>query len=119
MKQSRKRRGRRVVVDTSVVIAGISAFKSSFVPGKNLSADTLWEWVENDRFVWLMTPEILEEYNEVAKRLNDRPSVVGRLVNLLREEADEVTVRKSLEIFPIRATIAFVPALKKAGLISS
>ena len=100
MKQSRKRRGRRVVVDTSVVIAGISAFKSSFVPGKNLSADTLWEWVENGRFVWLVTPEILEEYKEVAKRLNVRPGVAGRLVNLLREEAEKVTVRKSVEISP-------------------
>ena len=45
-----------------------------------------------------MTPEILEEYKEVAKRLNVRPSVAGRLVNLLREEAEEVTVRKSVEI---------------------
>jgi hypothetical protein len=45
---------------------------------------------------------------------------MGRLVNLLREEAEEVTVRKSVEIpLPIRATIAFVPALKKAGPISS
>ncbi len=98
MKPSQKRRGRKVVVDTSVVISGISAFKTSFLPGKNPSADTLREWVENGKFVWLVTPEILEEYKEVAKRLNVRPSVAGRLVNLLREEAEEVTVRKIVEI---------------------
>ena len=100
MKPSQKRRGRRVVVDTSVVISGISAFKGSFTPGRNPSADTLRQWVEKGKFVWLVTPEILEEYKEVAKRLNVRPSVAGRLVNLLREEAEEVTVRTSVEISP-------------------
>ena len=100
MKPSQKRRGRRVVVATSVVIAGVSAFKGSFTPGRNPSADTLRQWVEKGKFVWLVTPEILEEYKEVAKRLNVRPSVAGRLVNLLREEAEEVTVRKSVEISP-------------------
>lgn len=100
MKPSQKRHGRRVVVDTSVVISGISAFKGSFAPGRNPSADTLREWVENGKFIWLVTPEILEEYKEVAKRLNVRPSVAGRLVNLLREGAEEVTVRKSVEISP-------------------
>jgi uncharacterized protein len=100
LKPSQKRRGRRVVVDTSVVISGISAFKDSFVPGRNPSADTLREWVENGRFVWLVTPEILEEYKEVAKRLNVRPSVAGRLVNLLREEAEEVAVQKIVEVSP-------------------
>ena len=100
MKPSQKRRGRRVVVDTSVVISGISAFKGSFTPGRNPSADTLRQWVEKGKFVWLVTPEILEEYKEVAKRLNVRPSVAGRLVNLLREEAEVVTVRKSVEISP-------------------
>ena len=100
MKPSQKRRGRRVVVATSVVIAGVSAFKGSFTPGRNPSADTLRQWVEKGKFVWLVTPEILEEYKEVAKRLNVRPSVAGRLVNLLREEAEEVAVRKSVEISP-------------------
>ena len=118
MKPSQKRRGHRVVVDTSVVISGISAFKGSFTPGRNPSADTLRQWVEKGKIVWLVTPEILEEYKEVAKRLNVRPSVAGRLVNLLREEAEEVAVRKSVEISPDQAITAFVPALKKAVLIS-
>jgi len=42
----------------------------------------------------------LEEYKEVAKRLKVRPHVVGRLVNLLKEEAEEVTVRETIEISP-------------------
>lgn len=87
-------------MDTSVVIAGISAFKGSVAPGRNLSADTLREWAEKGRFMWLVTSEILEEYKEVARRLNVRPSVAGRMVNLLREEAEEVTVAKNVEISP-------------------
>ena len=100
MKQSQKRRGRKVVVDTSVVISGIAAFKGSYVPGKNSSADVLHEWVERGRFVWLVTDEILEEYKEVAKRLNVRPNVAGRLINMLRQEADEVAVAGIIEISP-------------------
>jgi predicted nucleic acid-binding protein len=52
------------------------------------------------RFVWLVTDEILEEYKEVAKRLNVRPNVAGRLINLLRQEADEVAVAGMIEISP-------------------
>jgi predicted nucleic acid-binding protein len=89
-----------VVLDTSVVIAGISAFKSSFLPGSNPSADILREWLERGRFVWLVTPEILEEYKEVARRLSVRQGVAGRLVSLLREEAEEVIVRKTIELSP-------------------
>ncbi len=87
MKQSYKRRGRRVVVDTSAVISGISGFKSPFVAGKNDSADMLHEWAESGNFVWLVTPAIVDEYKEVAKRLRVRANVVGRFVNLLKEEA--------------------------------
>jgi len=52
----------RVVVDTSVIISGISAFKGSFVAGRSSSADMLYAWVERGSFVWLVTAEILEEY---------------------------------------------------------
>lgn len=100
MKQSYKRRGRRVVVDTSAVISGISGFKSPFVAGKNDSADMLHEWAESGNFVWLVTPAIVDEYKEVAKRLRVRPNVVGRFVNLLKEEAEEVTLLGNAEISP-------------------
>ena len=100
MKQSHKRRGCRVVVDTSAVISGISAFKHSIVAGKNPSADLLYDWVEKSDFVWLVTPEIVGEYKEVAKRLGVRANVVGRFVNLLREEAEEITLRENAELSP-------------------
>ena len=87
-------------MDTSVVISGISAFKGSFVPGKNRSADMLYEWAERGSFLWLVTAEILEEYKEVMKRLNVRPTIAGRLVNLVKEEAEEVAVRETINISP-------------------
>jgi predicted nucleic acid-binding protein len=83
-----------------VVISGISAFKGSFVPGKSSSADMLRGWAEGGSFVWLVTPEILEEYREVAKRLNVRPNVAGRLINLLHEEAEDVAVGEAIQISP-------------------
>ena len=100
MKQSQRRRARRVVVDTSVVISGMSAFRGSFLPGRNSSADVLHDWVEKGSFVWLVTAEILEEYKEVARRLRVRPNVAGRLINLLKEEAEEVDVKGMVEISP-------------------
>jgi predicted nucleic acid-binding protein len=100
LKQSQKRRARRVVVDTSVLISGMSAFKGSFVSGKYSSADMLHEWVEKGSFVWLVTAEILEEYKEVARRLRVRPNVAGRLINLLKEEAEEVVVGGMIDISP-------------------
>jgi predicted nucleic acid-binding protein len=78
----------------------MSAFKGSFVPGKNSSADMLHEWVGRPSFVWLVTAEILEEYKEVAKRLNVRPNVAGRMINLLKEQAEEVTVGEAIQISP-------------------
>lgn len=107
MKQSHKRRGRRVVVDTSVVISGIAAFKPSCVPGRTDSGGLLHEWVNKGNFAWLVTAEILDEYKEVAKRLKVRPSVAGRLINLLNEEAEEVAVESIVEISPDPGDNAF------------
>lgn len=100
MRQTQRRRGCRVVVDTSVVIAGISAFKRPLVPGKNSSAVMLQKWALTSRFIWLVTPDILEEYKEIAMRLNVRANVARRLINLLREEAEEVQVGKIVELSP-------------------
>jgi len=95
-----KRRARRVVVDTSVLIAGIAGFKGSYRPGRNASADLLYEWIENGNFRWLVSAEILEEYKEVARRKGIRPYVIGRIVNLLKEEAVEVSLGSSQKISP-------------------
>ena len=64
----RKRRPRGVV-DTSVLVAGISGFRKPYVRGKNSSADLLHRWTNKSDFLWLVTEDILDEYTEVLKRL--------------------------------------------------
>jgi uncharacterized protein len=95
-----KKRKRRVVIDTSVLLAGISGFRQPFVSGRNASADVLHRWAQQDSFVWLMTEDILEEYKEVLKRLRVRPSLIGKVINLIRERAEEVKVQVSAQISP-------------------
>jgi len=95
-----EKRKPRVVVDTSVLVAGISGFRELGVPGKNASADLLRRWAEKNDFVWLLTEDILDEYKEVLKRLHVRPELIGRVVNLIRERAEEVRIRLSVEISP-------------------
>jgi hypothetical protein len=51
----------RVVVDTSVLVSGISGFRQPYIPGKNPGADLLYSWAEKANFVWLITEDILDE----------------------------------------------------------
>jgi uncharacterized protein len=95
-----KKTRRRVVVDTSVLVAGVSGFRETYIPRKNPSADVLREWADEWTFVWLVSEEILDEYKDVLKRLRVRPYVIGRIVNLIREKAEEVNVRYLTEISP-------------------
>ena len=81
-------------------MAGISGFREPFVPGRNPSADVLHRWAERNNFVWLITEDILEEYKEVLKRLRVRPNLIGKVVNLIRERAEEVKVHASTQISP-------------------
>jgi len=90
----------RAVIDTSVLVAGISGFRKPFVPGLNPSADVLHGWAERNNFVWLATGDILDEYKEILKRLGVRPNLIGRVVNLIRERAEWVKVRSWTEISP-------------------
>jgi uncharacterized protein len=89
-----------VVVDTNVPIAGISGFREQYAPGRNASADILHQWAEKSDFAWIVTEEILDEYKEVLRRLRVRPNLIGRVVNLIREHADETRTRSSVEISP-------------------
>lgn len=98
MPQKARKRKPRAVVDTSVLVAGISGFREPFVSGRNPSADVLHRWAEKNHFVWLVTEDILDEYKEVLKRLRVRSNLIGRVVNLIRERAEEVKVRSSAEI---------------------
>jgi uncharacterized protein len=95
-----RKRKPRTVVDTSVLVAGISGFREPFVPGRNPSADVLHRWAEQNNFVWLITEDILEEYKEVLKRLHVRPNLIGKVINLIRERAEEVKVQVSAQISP-------------------
>ena len=95
-----KKRQRRVVVDTSVLVAGIRGFRDTYVPGRNPSADMLHQWAEKHSFTWLVSEDILEEYKEVLRRFSVRSSLIGKVVNLIRESGEEVRVRYSIEISP-------------------
>lgn len=50
--------------------------------------------------MWLITEDILDEYKEVLRRLRVRPYLIGRVINLIRERAEEVKVRSTVEISP-------------------
>ena len=98
--QKARKRKPRAVVDTSVLVAGISGFREPFVPGRNPSADVLHRWAEENNFIWLVTEEIFDEYKEVLKRLRVRPNLIGKVINLIRERAEGVKVHSSAEISP-------------------
>ena len=51
-------------------------------------------------FVWLVTEDILDEYKEVLKRLRVRSTLIGAVVNLIRERAEPVNVHASFEFSP-------------------
>jgi uncharacterized protein len=95
-----KKQKSRGVVDTSVLVAGISGFRKPYVRGKNTSADVLYKWAEKGNFVWLVTEDILDEYKEVLKRLRVRSTLIGAVINLIRERAEPVNVHASFEISP-------------------
>ncbi len=86
-------------MDTSVLIAGVAGLKDVSVP-TTPSALFLREWIEHDTFTWLVTPEILDEYTEVLARLGVRRAVIGRIVNLLRSEAEFIEATRTIGAEP-------------------
>jgi putative PIN family toxin of toxin-antitoxin system len=95
-----KKRKQRVVVDTNVVVAGISGFRDQYVAGLIPSADLLHRWADEEHFVWLYSEDILPEYKEVLKRLHVRSAAIGALINFIREQGESVEIRSSVEISP-------------------
>jgi predicted nucleic acid-binding protein len=83
-----------------VLVAGISGFREPFVPGRNPSVDVLQKWAEKRNFIWLVTEDILDQYKEVLKRLGVRRNLIGRVISLIRERAEEIKLRSSIEISP-------------------
>ncbi len=94
------RRVPRGVVDTSVVIAGAAAFRGAPLHPRTDSGRFLLGWIEQAHFHWLFTEEILDEYKEVLKQFSVRANIVGKFINLLREEGISVRVRRTAGISP-------------------
>jgi predicted nucleic acid-binding protein len=67
--------------------------------------------------VWLVSEEILNEYRQILKRLGVRRSVIGNIVNLLREEAEFVETPSTLAVSPDPADDPFC-ACAEAGSAS-
>lgn len=87
------------MVDTSVLVAGVSGFKARRSP-KTESAKLIRDWLEHDTFAWLVTPDILDEYAVVLARLNVRRALIGTIINQLREEAEVVKSSGSIDADP-------------------
>lgn len=73
-----------------MLIAGVAGFKSQIETLRNPSAVLLRDWIQNETFVWLVSEEILDEYKSVMARLGVRRTLIGNIINLLREEAELV-----------------------------
>jgi predicted nucleic acid-binding protein len=95
-----RKKKQRAVVDTNVVVAGISGFREQYIPGRIPSADLLHRWASEEHFVWLYSEDVLAEYKEVLKRLHVRSAAIGALINIIRELGEPVEVRSSAEISP-------------------
>jgi predicted nucleic acid-binding protein len=67
---------------------------------QNPSASFLRDWIEAGTFTWLITEEILSEYKGVLGRLGVRRNLVGVIINLVREEAEFVTIRSEDHLSP-------------------
>lgn len=99
MPQKQQPQARRGVIDTSVLVAGVSGFKPD-VEVTNPSAQLIRTWIEEGHFTWLISADIIAEYKAVLARLHVRPQLIGRIINLLREEAEEIDVPTVQEVSP-------------------
>lgn len=100
MRPRPKKKKQRAVVDTNVVVAGISGFRDQYIPARIQSADLLHRCAEEEHFVWLCSEDVLTEYKEVKKRLQLRSAAIGTLINFIRERGESVEIRPSAEISP-------------------
>jgi predicted nucleic acid-binding protein len=82
-----------------VLVAGVAAFKPD-VEITNPSVELLRTWVSEGHFTWLISADIVAEYKAVLTRPGVRPQLVGRIINLLREETEEIHVPRIVEVSP-------------------
>ncbi|HZQ25230.1 MAG TPA: PIN domain-containing protein [Terriglobales bacterium] len=99
MPRKQQPQARRGVIDTSVLVAGVSGFKPD-VQAINPSAQLIRTWIEEGHFTWLISADIIAEYKAVLARLRVRPPLIGLIINLLREEAEEIDVPTVQEVSP-------------------
>jgi putative PIN family toxin of toxin-antitoxin system len=83
-----------------VLVAGIAGFKKAHPVIKSSSGKLLRDWIEGNIFTWLVSDEILSEYKAVLAYLGVRRNVIGALINRLREEAEVIEVRRSVQLSP-------------------
>jgi hypothetical protein len=75
-RKAERRRRPRGVVDTSVLVAGISGFRRTPLNPTNKSASLIRDWVDRRTFVWLVSKDIVDEYRDVLRRLRLRRRLV-------------------------------------------
>jgi predicted nucleic acid-binding protein len=83
-----------------VLVAGIAGFRARQDRDLTPSARFLLSWVQRNTFTWLISEDILDEYKRVLARLGVRRSLIGSIVNLLREEAEPVDVPRRGSLSP-------------------
>src|SRR5262249_25788802 len=77
-----------------------AGLKALDVTPQTPSATLLRDWIDRDSFVWLVSDEILQEYKEILARLRVRRQTIGRVINLMREEAEFVPISALPKISP-------------------
>jgi hypothetical protein len=113
--RDRKRRRPKAVVDTSVLVAGISAFKPRKV-GAIPSVVLLRDWIDNGAFVWLVKEDILAEYKAILGHLGVRPRVAPSSICSARKRRRSGCAGLH-GCRPIRVTIPSATAPSKGGPI--
>lgn len=98
---ARRRKRRRLVIDTMVVIRGARALRQKPPAPNTPELLLVLSWIEDEHaFDWLFSEAILEEYREVLRRLKVPRDAVGRFINLLREAGVLVEVKERGEYSP-------------------
>lgn len=99
-RKGERRRRPRGVIDTSVLVAGISGFRRTPLNPANKSAGLIRDWVDHRAFVWLVSKDIVDEYRDVLRRLGVRRATVGRVLNFLAEHAEHITGGRARSLSP-------------------
>src|SRR5262249_49928146 len=98
---ARRRRLGRGVVDTSVVIRAARAFRQQPPQPNTPELQLVLAWRDDPEvFTWLYSQEILAEYREILRRLKVPRNGVGRFINMVSHNAEEVTDPATGEFSP-------------------